>query len=275
MFFLKNKSCITQLIDFCDSLALSLNSHIRSDVIYFDFTKAFDSVNHDLILAKLKTLYSIDGFLLQFIANYLKDRKQSVVIGGYTSSEIPVLSGVPQGSILGPLLFVLFLNDIVDGLGSGTNIMMYADDTKIWRQIDSYDDHIIIQRDIDYLLDWAIRNKMKFHSSKCKVLMVSKFNPPLIDVLPCIQHFYTMGNVLLDYTASERDLGVAMNRTLNFTDHALDLYNRANQRLGLLKRSCHFVNRADKGRVLYLTMVRSIFEHCSVVWRPSSSTIQS
>ena len=89
---------LVQLVDFCDSVALSLNSNIRSDVIYFDFAEAFDSVNHDLILTKLKSLYSIDSFLLQFISKYLSDRKQCVVIGRSTSGELQVLSGVPQGS---------------------------------------------------------------------------------------------------------------------------------------------------------------------------------
>ena len=191
--FLQNKSCTTQLVDFCDSLALSLNNNISSDVIYFDFAKAFDSVSHDLILHKLKTLYSIDSFLLQFIMIYLKDRQQAVVISSSTSSFLPVLSGVPQGSILGPTLFVLFLNDITSGLDKETKILMYADDTKIWRQINEYDDHLQLQKDVHYLLDWSVRNKMKFHPSKCKVLMISRFNPPLLDVLPCVQFFYSMG----------------------------------------------------------------------------------
>ena len=116
---------------------------------------------------------------------------------------------------------------------------------------------------------------MRFHPSKCKVLMVSKFNPPLIDILPFVQFYYTMDNKILDYVSSERDLGVIMNRTLNFTEHANSLYSKANQRLGLLKRTCHFVNNTAKRRVLYLTMVRSIFEHCPVIWQPSSKTVIS
>ena len=271
--FLKNKSCTTQLVEFCDSLALSLNSNIRSDVIYFDFAKAFDSVNHDIILQKLKTQFNIDSFLLRFIANYLSGRKQCVVIGGSISSTVSVSSGVPQGSILGPILFVLFLNDIVSGLDPGTNILMYADDTKIWRKMETYEDHVTLQKDIDYLYDWSIRNKMKFHPSKTKVLMVSRFNPPFIDILPFVQFFYTLGNTILDYVDSEKDLGITMNKTLNFTDHACTLYNLANQRFGLLKRTCHFVHNSDKKRILYLTMVRSIFQHCPVVWRPSSSSV--
>ena len=104
-------------------------------------------MNHDLILLKLKTLFLIDGCLLQFIEAYLKDRKQAVVVGRSSSTFLPVLSGVPQGSILGPTLFVLFLNDITLG------IAMYADDTKNWRQMDSLSDHLHLQRNIDYLFD--------------------------------------------------------------------------------------------------------------------------
>ena len=96
--------------------------------------------------------------------------------------------------------------------------------------------------------------------------------PPYVDVLPEVQYFYSMGNMLLSYTDTERDLGVLMNGTLNFTQHADMLYPKASQRLGLLNRTCYFVNNQEMRRVLllYLTMVRSIFEHCSIVWRPST-----
>ena len=135
------------------SLSLSLNTNIRSDVIYFDFAKAFDSVNHDLILSKLKFTFGINGKLLAFVKNYLLGRWQSVIVNGSISNSLQVLSGVPQGSILGPSLFVLFINDISTGLSPGTNIMLYADDTKIWREMVNEEDFSTIQNDIDYLLD--------------------------------------------------------------------------------------------------------------------------
>ena len=150
---------------------------------------------------------------------------------------------------------------------------MYADDTKLWREINHEADNFILQSDIDYLFDWAIRNKMRFHPSKCKVLMVSSFNPPLIDILPEIQFHYSMGEELLDYVDSEKDLGILINGVLNFNEHAEMLYSKANQKLGLLKRTCHFVDNIRRKRVLYLTMVRSLFEHCPVVWRPASVSI--
>ena len=112
---------------------------------------------------------------------------------------------------------------------------MYADDTKLWREITCENDNVILQSDIDYLMDWAIRNKMRFHPSKCKVLMVSSFNPPFWD-LPFGQYHYSMGEDFLDYADSEKDLGILINGTLNFNEHASMLYSKANQKFGLLKR---------------------------------------
>ena len=120
---------------FVDKLAQALNNQSRIDVIYFDFAKAFDSVNHDLILNKLKYKFNIDGLLLQFLKNYLQDRQQQVVISGSISTPLPVYYRVPQGSILAPLLFILFIDDMSDAVSEGTELALYADDIKIWRDI--------------------------------------------------------------------------------------------------------------------------------------------
>ena len=133
--FLPNKSCVTQLLPFAHDISLGLNFGELIDVVYFDFAKAFDSVNHDIILHKLKYQFGINEHMLKFIKEYLKDRKQRVLVKGEFSTILDVKSGVPQGSILGPVLFVLFINDIQTKISENTQIMLYADDTKIWRHI--------------------------------------------------------------------------------------------------------------------------------------------
>ena len=279
--FLNSKSCTTNMVLFSDNVVLSINDceTFGTDVVYFDFSKAFDSVNHDLILLKLKYYFGIEGRLLKFIENYLCGREQRVVIENENSLNKAVLSGVPQGSILGPILFVLFINDLPSGLDSDTNLALYADDTKIWRSIKCGKDHEILQKDIEYLNNWALKNKMKFHPQKCKVLSVCNRESPLTErsslgifIFPFIRFHYHLGGVPLEYADSEKDLGILVNPNFNFSDQHDALLSKANQKFGLLKRTCHFVNDIKRKRALYLSLVRSQFEHCSPVWRPSNKT---
>lgn len=180
------------------------------------------------------------------------------------------MSGVPQGSILGPIIFVLFMNDLPNGLSNGTNIALYADDTKIWRSIKITDDIAQLQGDIDYLHSWSLSNKMNFHPKKCKVLSL-KHRPSPLAMLPFVAYHYYLAENMLSYADSERDLGVHMNKNFNFSEHCEKILCKANQHYGILKRTCHFVSDSDRRRILYLTLVRSQFEHCSPVWRPNGS----
>ena len=168
--FLPNRSCATNLTILIDDVTKSLHKNIGTDVIYFDFAKAFDSVSHDIILQKLKTKFKIDGRLLKFLKNYLKQRKQRVILDNCTSEELDVHSEVPQGSILGPLLFILFINDIYNQVDFDTKINLYADDTKIWRPIHTEQDCKALQDDINMLQQWCTDNKMKFNINKCHTL---------------------------------------------------------------------------------------------------------
>ena len=269
--FINNKSCTTQMVPFTNDVALALNNKSIMDIIYFDFAKAFDSVSHDLILHKLKHLYKIDGLMLKFIRSYLEGRQQQVVVGGFKSSPLSVKSGVPQGSILGPLLFVLFINDMFSCISEGTNIALYADDTKIWREVLTSNDQLILQEDINKLYDWSINNKMRFHPDKCKVLSVT-LHRNILDNLPFNTFFYQLNGNIIDYVTSQRDLGVLMNNKLNWGAHCDALVAKANSSLGLLKRTCHFTANGRQKRSFYLALVRSIFEHCSVIWSPQYST---
>ena len=272
--FLPRKNCETQLIPFYDNIACSLNKGLSTDIVYFDFSKAFDSVNHDKILHKLKFQFGIDGMLLKFLTEYLSNRTQRVVVENTQSIPLPVLSGVPQGSIIGPLLFVIFINDIGDGISENSNISLYADDTKLYREINCDRDNELLQQDINLLNNWATNNLMRFHPEKCKVLSVSlqreRNSLMLLQALPFSQFVYCLGNVPLDFVNSEKDLGVHINKSLTWTDHCNYLYSKANRNLGLLRRTCHFINNIRQRRNLYLALVRSQFEHCSSVWSPSS-----
>ena len=268
--FVNSKSCTTQMVPFIYDLEMNMNKKTKVVVVYFDFAKAFDSVSHDIILHKLKHNYKIDGMLLSFIKSYLKDRHQQVVIGGRTSSRLPVLSGVPQGSILGPLLFVLFIDDMFSCISPGTNIALYADDTKIWREINYSTDNFALQRDIDKLYNWSMANKMKFHPSKCKALSVTN-QRNILHNLPFTVFIYKLSSEFIDYVPSQVDLGVILNTKLNWKEHWNKLTCKANSQLGLLMRTCHFTMDKRQKKTFYLTVVRSIFEHCSIIWHPRSN----
>ena len=257
------------MIPFAYDLALTLNNKSKSDVIYFDFAKAFDSVSHDIILKKLKTEFKVNGLMLRFIKSYLQGRQQQVVIGGVKSSVLSVKSGVPQGSILGPLLFVIFINSMFKCISNGTHIALYADDTKIWREILCSEDHFILQNDIDKLYKWSLINKMKFHPSKCKALSVTN-QQNILHNLPCTIFNYKLGPDIIDYVSSQVDLGVTINKKLLWSEHCDKIVKSANSKLALLMRTCHFTSNKNQKRTFYLTIVRSIFEHCSIIWRPLS-----
>ena len=202
---MKNKSCNTNLLTFIESIARSLHEKIGTDVIYFDFAKAFDTVSHDLILQKLKVQYKIDGTLLKLFVNYLQGRKQQVIIDNAVSNSVDVLSGVPQGSILGPLFFVLFINEIK-----------------------SNNDFNILQKDIDALYTWSKNNKMSFHPDKCKALStkyIYNYRPYFDKILPFPKQHYMINNTDIDFSECERDLGVLVNSNLRWEDHNMKILN--------------------------------------------------
>ena len=207
----------------------------------------------------------------RFVKSYLQGRQQQVVVGGAVSNKLPVMSGVPQGSILGPLLFVPFINDIFSCISEGTIIALYADDTKIWRRITCCEDHHILQSDIDRLLVWSIDNKMTFHPSKCKALSVTT-QKNVLDNLPFYTFWYNLGHIDIGYVPSHRDLGEEVTSKLLWGDHCNQLAKQATMKLGLLMRTCHFTRDKRQKRAFYLTIVRSLFEHCSIIWYPQRST---
>ena len=168
-------SCESQLIITIHDLASVLNSKGQTDVVLLDFSKAFDSVSHKRLFIKLAH-YGIKGKLLTWLKNFLTDRTQETVVDGEFSNPCKVTSGVPQGSVVGPLLFLLFINDLPEGLTS--KVRLFADDCALYLQLTSEDSPPKLQSDLDRLSAWSSTWKLKFNPSKCRVLHVTKKRSP-------------------------------------------------------------------------------------------------
>ena len=268
--FLPGRSCLSQMISFTDTLFQTDNNRLTTDIIYFDYKKAFDSVSHDIILDKLRSKFGITGKLLGLIRVYLMGRTQRVAVGGSFSSPMAVASGVPQGSIIGPLLFVLFMNDVYDCLEGDSKCLVYADDVKLFNTITSYSDQLDLQLSIDNLHRWSVVNRMNLHPHKCKVVYVCKSRcVETWGQLPFYFMNYTLNGIDLYGVDSQRDLGVYVSQDLKWNHHIDFLLQQFTDRFNMLRRTVHFIKNIHQRRILYLSLVRSLLEHCSQVWAPT------
>ena len=170
--FRQRRSCETQLITTLDDFSKCLDKKQQIDGILLDFSKAFDKVDHQKLLHKLHN-FGIQNSLLKWMESFLLGRQQTVIVDGAESPPKPVLSGVPQGTVLGPLLFLIYINDITHKLSPGTIIRLFADDSLLYRIIKSPEDAKILQKDLDTLQKWELENKMEFHPGKCLVLRIT------------------------------------------------------------------------------------------------------
>ena len=164
----------------------ALDKNIQTDVIYLDFAKAFDSVDHTIVLAKLRA-YGVPGQLIVWFTGHLTSRAQRVVLDGVASQWAPVTSSVPQGSLLGPLLFAIFINDLLGETVGEVRAALYANDTKLYKNVSSVSDCLSLQTSLANLNDWSKGNNINFNTSKCKTLTVTRKKTPLI-------YEYTLNN---------------------------------------------------------------------------------
>ncbi|MEE4246980.1 MAG: reverse transcriptase family protein [Kangiellaceae bacterium] len=259
--FMKNRSSTTQLLKCYDLIGRILDEGGQVDVIYLDFSKAFDSVSHSLFLFKLEHFYGISGSLLDWFKDYLSNRVQRVVVEGEESDWTPVTSGVPQGSILGPFLFLLFINDMPRSVSSAFTAL-FADDCKIFMPINSNRDSVLLQSDLNELLKWSTNWGMAFNPSKCKVLTITRSHSPVSF------NYHLDGNVL-ERVCEFRDLGVVFNKNLSFTPHIECIVLKANRVSGIIKRTVGYSAPQYVKLRLFTTLVRPILENCSQVWSPS------
>jgi hypothetical protein len=256
--FYPGRSTSSQLIKCYTEISLNLENNYQTDVIYLDLAKAFDSVPHNLLLEKLKK-FGIGGKLLKWLQNYLTGRKQRVVVEGYSSSYKPVLSGVPQGSILGPLLFLYYINDIYEGILNDSKVYLYADDSKIFKRVITITDCENLQRDLNYLSIWSKTWGLKFNETKCKIMSISrKKNKILYD--------YNLNEYPLERVNVFCDLGVLITDDLTWEVHIRDMIRKANQRLGLVRRSLGYMCCMEAKLLAYKSLIRPLLEYCSVLW---------
>lgn len=256
--FVSNRSTITNLTEFVDFLSTNFNSRTQVDAVYTDFRKAFDKVSHPILIHKLEKS-GFHGNLLRWLISYISNRSQFVSVNGYESFPKPVTSGVPQGSHLGPLLFIIFINDLISRLSCRS--LLYADDLKIFQSVKTQMDCEALQMDLDALSSWCSENSMELNVSKCNIITFTKN-------IHKVNYSYTIGGERLLRKDSIRDLGVILDSKLLFSDHIQYIVNKSNKLLGLITRITKPFKNPNSFRILYYSLVRSTLEYGSVIWSP-------
>lgn len=257
--FYSGRSCLTNLCCFSTCVCDAFNSKSQVDVIYTDFRKAFDQIDLNILIQKASEQFGFSNGLIAVLRSYLFDRCQFVEIEGFRSELFIPTSGVPQGSNLGPLLFNLFINDLVSSIKCGK--LAYADDLKIFNQIDTVDDCVSLQASICAVSQWCIINKLDLNISKCSVVSYSRLKNTIV-------FDYSINGSILSRLSNVRDLGVVFDEKLSFISHIEQVVACASRMLGfILRNSKHFSN-VSTIKLLYYSYVRSRLEYCSIVWSP-------
>ena len=223
--FRRNHSPLQQLLIFLNSVHESFGATTQTDVIYLDFKKNFDSVAHNELLVKLWS-FGIQGTLWKWFRGYLTSRMQCVSINTSISAQLPVISGVPQGSILGPLLFLIFVNDLPPS-ASISSVFLFADDTKCLKTIRNISDCLSMQKDLQNLTIWSQCWKLNINVAKCALLRFSSGCPPVV-------FNYTINDNLFSAQETHRDLGIIMSSDLSWREHMKSILCRAYKTVNLV-----------------------------------------
>ena len=267
--FRRGRSCLTQLLAHIDIILKNFLHGRDTDVIYLDYAKAFDKVDHQILLQKLYS-YGVRGKLLMWLNSYLSNRWQTVVINGEHSNPAKVISGVPQGTVLGPVLFIIYLNDMESCIKSSI-VSCFADDTRLKRSIDSVEDTTLLQEDLMTAIKWSAQNNMQLHESKFELVTHSTGRSKLIQELPYSTQFceYITGDgSVISPCSAVRDLGVTIVPDLSWSPHINNTTNDCRKMISWIFSV--FWDRSKETMLpLFKTLVRSRAEYCCILWHPS------
>jgi len=260
--FRKGRNCLSQLLDHYDELLNTLSDSSNADVIYLDYAKAFDKVDHHILIQKLEAI-GIAGKLLEWLRSFLSGRKQQVVVDGICSSFADVISGVPQGTVLGPLLFIIFVDDMKEAIKHSI-LKLFADDSKLSKAIRSLQDQLLLQEDVEAILNWAIDNNMELNEEKFQLIQHGKIQHLKSDTS---EIYKTSKGTSLKSTEVVVDLGITINEGLNWKSHVETTCLKARQFAGWILRTFQSRDK-DVMMMLYNSFVRSRLEYCCPLWSP-------
>ena len=256
--YLKNKSTLSQLLLCYNDWAKTRNDTKATDVVFMDFSKAFDSVPHERLLYKLEQ-HGIGGALLKWFRNFLTNRQQRVVVRGSYSKWTNVTSGVPQGTILGPILFLIYINDLPNEIVS--HVKLFADDTKVYRKLsDPENDGEILQSDLNRMSEWTNLWQLSFNLDKCVVMRITHHKDKSIPE-------YYLSDKKLKVANEFKDLGVIVSSDLSWSNQVASTVKKANRIVGLIKRTIGFSSTSIFS-TLYKSLVRPVLEYAAPVWSP-------
>ena len=260
--FRRKRSCLTELIDHYGTILQHLENNENVDVIYLDFAKAFDKVDHGILFHKLRKL-GISGRVGKWLYNFLTNRQQVVKVNGETSKTELVISGVPQGTVLGPVLFVIMLNDIISENSFDSTLKSFADDTRILRPISSFHDSQLLQHDLESVYKWATENNMKFNDDKFQLIKYGKdehlknatcYTGPEKKKIERVEHI--------------KDLGIILSSDASFHDHIEKIVSSCKQLIGYMLRT--FKTRDEITMLtLWKQLILPRIEYCSQLWYPT------
>ena len=254
----RKKRCETQLLSLYHELAHARDGRIQTDLVIMDFVKAFDKVSHRHLAAKLD-FYGIRGPTKEWIVGFLSNRSQQVVVEGQHSSKAPVTSGVPQGTVLGPILFLIYINDLPNRAQFST-VRLFADDCILQKTVKTTDDCSKLQEDINSIGQWEKDWLMEFHPDKCQILTIPAGKSPIL-------HSYHLHNVTLQRPpdGAIKYLGITIQSDLKWHKHVRSITAKASRTLGVVRRNVRVPDRDVRERA-YKTLVRPQVEFASSVW---------